>query len=123
MASLQVAKPDDAMILTDVYKGGKVVLDAIVVADVYGPNPPYKTTVPLHDDGSDPDIRKNEGTYSGYFVQFTGKGRYVVTVHVSGDEKTRLGDPWRHYYPTNVIVGGWANVIVESPGKRRSCSH
>ncbi|KAL3195119.1 hypothetical protein MRX96_045765 [Rhipicephalus microplus] len=38
-----------------------------------------------------------------------GKGRYVVTVHVSGDERTRLGDPWTHYYPTN--------VIVESPDK------
>ncbi|XP_075752135.1 calcium-activated chloride channel regulator 2-like [Rhipicephalus microplus] len=84
----------------------------MVVADVYGPNPPYKTTVRLHEGGiafTDPDLRKNDGTYSGYFVQFTGKGRYVVTVHVSGDERTRLGDPWRHYYPTN--------VIVESPDK------
>ncbi|KAL3204327.1 hypothetical protein MRX96_041253 [Rhipicephalus microplus] len=51
MISLKVAKPNEALILTDVYKGRKIVLDAMVVADVYGPNPPYKTTVRLRDDG------------------------------------------------------------------------
>ncbi|KAH8021355.1 hypothetical protein HPB51_015502 [Rhipicephalus microplus] len=53
MISLKVAKPNEALILTDVCKSRKIVLDAMVVADVYGPNPPYKTTVPLHDDGRD----------------------------------------------------------------------
>ncbi|KAL3204321.1 hypothetical protein MRX96_041247 [Rhipicephalus microplus] len=51
MTRLKVAKPNRAIILTDVFKGRKVVLDAIVVADVYGPNPPYKTVVRLQDGG------------------------------------------------------------------------
>ncbi|KAL3195120.1 hypothetical protein MRX96_045766 [Rhipicephalus microplus] len=51
MAVLQVAKPDDAVILTEINKGYKVILDARVVAEVIGPNSPHKSTVPLHDDG------------------------------------------------------------------------
>ncbi|KAL3204330.1 hypothetical protein MRX96_041255 [Rhipicephalus microplus] len=51
-----------------------------------------------------PTSEKNDGTYSNYFVQFTGKGRYVVTVHVSGDERTREGYLEIEPYPTNGIV-------------------
>ncbi|XP_075729213.1 calcium-activated chloride channel regulator 1-like [Rhipicephalus microplus] len=51
MAVLQVAKPDDAVILTEINKGYKVILDARVVAEVIGPNSPHKSTVPLYDDG------------------------------------------------------------------------
>nr|XP_054924526.1 calcium-activated chloride channel regulator 1-like isoform X2 [Dermacentor andersoni] len=93
MGSLEVGKPDEAIIYADVSKGANVVLDATVVAEVTGPNPPHKSTVPLHDDGHDPDIGANDGTYSGYFVQFTGKGRYTVAAHVSSDHRARLSVP------------------------------
>ncbi|KAH7976235.1 hypothetical protein HPB52_010311 [Rhipicephalus sanguineus] len=93
MGSLQVGKPNEAIIYANVYKGKKIVLDATVVAEVTGPNPPHKSTVPLHDDGREPDIEANDGTYSGYFVQFTGKGRYTVTAHVSSDHRARVSDP------------------------------
>lgn len=93
MGSLQVGKPNEAIIYANVYKGKKIVLDATVVAEVTGPNPPHKSTEPLHDDGRDPDIEANDGTYSGYFVQFTGKGRYTVTAHVSSDHRARVSDP------------------------------
>ncbi|KAH6933999.1 hypothetical protein HPB50_019392 [Hyalomma asiaticum] len=92
MASLEVRKPDEAIIYADVSKGKKVVLDATVVAEVNGPNPPHKSTVALLDDGKDPDIAADDGTYSGYFVQFTGKGRYTVTAHVSDDRRARVSD-------------------------------
>ncbi|XP_070396065.1 calcium-activated chloride channel regulator 2-like isoform X2 [Dermacentor albipictus] len=93
MGSLEVGKPDEAVIYADVSKGANVVLDATVVAEVTGPNPPHKSTVPLRDDGHDPDIEANDGTYSGYFVQFTGKGRYTVAAHVSSDHRARLSVP------------------------------
>lgn len=93
MSSLEVGKPDEAIIYADVNKGKKIVLDAIVVAEVTGPNEPHKSTVPLRDDGQQPDIEADDGTYSGYFVQFTGKGRYAVTAHVSSDHRARVSDP------------------------------
>ncbi|KAH6922209.1 hypothetical protein HPB50_010872 [Hyalomma asiaticum] len=93
MASIEVGKPDGAIIYADVNKGKKIVLDATVVAEVTGPNKPHKSTVPLRDNGQQPDIEADDGTYSGYFVQFTGKGRYAVTAHVSSDHRARLSDP------------------------------
>nr|XP_054924932.1 uncharacterized protein LOC129383929 [Dermacentor andersoni] len=35
-----------------------------------------------------PDILANDGWYTGYFTQFTGKGRYAVKAYVYGDNKT-----------------------------------
>ncbi|KAH8031908.1 hypothetical protein HPB51_022106 [Rhipicephalus microplus] len=93
MGSLQVGKPDEAIIYADVYKGKKIVLDATVIAEVTGPNPPHKSMAQLYDNGHDPDIEADDGTYSGYFVHFTGKGRYVVTAHVSSDHRARVSDP------------------------------
>ncbi|XP_065295249.1 calcium-activated chloride channel regulator 2-like [Dermacentor albipictus] len=93
MESPEVRKPGEAIIYADVSKGANVVLGATVVAEVTGPNPPHKSTVPLRDDGHDPDIEANDGTYSGYFVQFTGKGRYTVVAHVSSDHRARLSVP------------------------------
>ncbi|XP_072140670.1 calcium-activated chloride channel regulator 3A-1-like [Dermacentor andersoni] len=37
---------------------------------------------------SDPDVLANDGWYTGYFTQFTGKGRYAVRAYVYGDNKT-----------------------------------
>ncbi|KAL3221386.1 hypothetical protein MRX96_005117 [Rhipicephalus microplus] len=93
VASLEVGKPDEAIIYVDVNKGRKAVLDATVFAEVTGPNEPYKSTVQLRDDGRDADVQANDGTYSGYFDEFTGKGRYAVTAHVSGDNETRVSGP------------------------------
>lgn len=93
MASLEVAKPNEAIIYADVNKGRKAVLDATVVAEVTGPNQPHKSTVPLRDDGRDADVQANDGTYSGYFDKFTGKGRYAVTAHASNDNRARVSDP------------------------------
>ncbi|XP_049513415.1 calcium-activated chloride channel regulator 1-like [Dermacentor silvarum] len=96
MSSMLVDGPDQAVIFAKVTKGIKVLLDADVFATVYRPkmsNEPHLVTVPLHDDGRDPDIQADDGTYSGYFVQFTGKGRYAVTAHVSSQKRTRLADP------------------------------
>ncbi|XP_075526628.1 calcium-activated chloride channel regulator 2-like [Dermacentor variabilis] len=35
-----------------------------------------------------PDILAHDGTYSGYFTQFTGKGRYAIWAYIYGDNKT-----------------------------------
>ncbi|KAH8031912.1 hypothetical protein HPB51_022110 [Rhipicephalus microplus] len=96
MSGLLVDRPDGAVIYAVVTKGTKVVLDASVFATVYRPkklNEPHTVTIPLYDNGQDPDIKANDGTYSGYFVQFTGKGRYAVTAHVSQQKTTRLAEP------------------------------
>ncbi|XP_077496563.1 calcium-activated chloride channel regulator 3A-1-like [Amblyomma americanum] len=86
-------RPVLAKIYADVTKGSKVVLDAEVFAEVIGPIPPHKSTVRLHDDGHDPDVHRNDGTYSGYFTGFTGPGRYSVMCHVSSQNTTRLSYP------------------------------
>uniref|UniRef100_A0A6M2CHG6 Putative calcium activated chlorine channel n=1 Tax=Rhipicephalus microplus TaxID=6941 RepID=A0A6M2CHG6_RHIMP len=96
MSGLLVDRPDGAVIYAVVTKGTKVVLDAVVFATVYRPkklNESHTVTIPLYDNGQDPDIKANDGTYSGYFVQFTGKGRYAVTAHVSQQKTTRLAEP------------------------------
>ncbi|KAL1420436.1 hypothetical protein MTO96_024260 [Rhipicephalus appendiculatus] len=76
MGGMLVDRPDGAVIYAKVTKGTKIVLDAVVFANVYHP-----------------DTQANDGTYSGYFVQFTGKGRYAVTAHVSQQKTTRLAEP------------------------------
>ncbi|XP_077495680.1 calcium-activated chloride channel regulator 1-like [Amblyomma americanum] len=93
MASIEVGKVDGAIILTEVRKGKKIVLNAEVTAEVTRPKPPYKVKVTLNDVGRDPDTQPNDGTYSGYFTGFVGKGRYSVAAHVSSHNKTRLADP------------------------------
>ncbi|XP_030850209.1 calcium-activated chloride channel regulator 1-like [Strongylocentrotus purpuratus] len=42
------------------------------------------TTRTLRDDGSEPDLTPNDGTYSAYFISFTSNGRYNVKVDVIG---------------------------------------
>eukprot|EP00057_Strongylocentrotus_purpuratus_P013851 XP_011668325.1 PREDICTED: calcium-activated chloride channel regulator 4A-like [Strongylocentrotus purpuratus] len=42
------------------------------------------TPVILHDDGLEPDLTSNDGTYSAYFQSFTSNGRYNVKVDVIG---------------------------------------
>eukprot|EP00057_Strongylocentrotus_purpuratus_P015405 XP_011669879.1 PREDICTED: calcium-activated chloride channel regulator 1-like [Strongylocentrotus purpuratus] len=42
------------------------------------------TTRTLRDDGVEPDLTPNDGTYSAYFISFTSNGRYNVKVDVIG---------------------------------------
>ncbi|KAH7973525.1 hypothetical protein HPB49_002111 [Dermacentor silvarum] len=72
-----------------------------VVAYVYGDNkirhahrrPGFqqdpKLTVGTENDTEGPDIMQADGTYSGYFTRFSGKGTYSVVAYVYGDNKIR----------------------------------
>lgn len=93
LGSMLVGQPDEAVVYATVTKGSRVLLDAVVYAVVTGPNQPYKTRFRLYDNGEVPDTQADDGTYSGYFSNFTGKGRYAVTAQVTNQNTTRLGDP------------------------------
>ncbi|KAK8761973.1 hypothetical protein V5799_026760, partial [Amblyomma americanum] len=40
----------------------------------------------------DADNQENDGVYSGFFVDFIGKGRYTVMVEVSNQKSTRVSN-------------------------------
>ncbi|XP_070377007.1 calcium-activated chloride channel regulator 1-like isoform X3 [Dermacentor albipictus] len=82
-----VSKPEDAIIFVDLGKAGHVVLDADVMAVVRNPQR-LSCPVRLLDNGEGPDIMQDDGSYSGYFTQFTGKGRYAIMAYVYGNNKT-----------------------------------
>ncbi|XP_070376951.1 calcium-activated chloride channel regulator 1-like isoform X1 [Dermacentor albipictus] len=82
-----VHAPDQAIIDVSVSKGGKAVIGAKVIAVVV--NTQGHWCLPQFDSGVDPDARVIDGTYSGYFTQFTGAGRYSVFAYIYGDSKTR----------------------------------
>jgi len=80
-------------VVAQVTQGTKPVIGAKVVAEVERPadthqNPYPPMVLQLEDKGSGADKIKNDGTYSRYFAQFTGKGRYSVKCQVEGDETT-----------------------------------
>ncbi|XP_054924904.1 calcium-activated chloride channel regulator 1-like [Dermacentor andersoni] len=92
LASCEVPKrpvraPDEAIIDVSVSKGGKAVIGAKVIAVVV--NTQGHWCLPLFDSGLDPDGRDIDGTYSRYFTQFTGAGRYSVFAYIYGDSETR----------------------------------
>ncbi|KAK8785924.1 hypothetical protein V5799_007711, partial [Amblyomma americanum] len=90
-----VNKFDESVILAEIKKGKKVVLDAVVLATVHRPEKnPQAITIALHDDGLDPDVQENDGVYSEYFIDFIGKGIYPVKVEVSNQNATRLDYPF-----------------------------
>ncbi|XP_070377011.1 calcium-activated chloride channel regulator 1-like isoform X2 [Dermacentor albipictus] len=82
-----VWQPEDAVIYAAVGKGGQIVLDATVTAVVLNTEG-LSCPVRLRDNGIAPDTSANDGWYTGYFTQFTGKGRYAVRAYVYGDNKT-----------------------------------
>ncbi|XP_070377000.1 calcium-activated chloride channel regulator 1-like isoform X2 [Dermacentor albipictus] len=88
MSETVFSQPEDAVILVDVRKGINVVLAANVTAVVRNTQG-LSCPVRLYDDGEDPDVMAQDGTYSGYFTQFTGGGRYPVNAYIYGDNKTR----------------------------------
>ncbi|XP_077497514.1 calcium-activated chloride channel regulator 1-like [Amblyomma americanum] len=90
MWKLVVNKYYEAIVSAKVTKGTKPVLDAVVLARVYRPEKdPQPIKFPLHDDGGVADDQENDGEYSGFFVDFIGKGRYTVMVEVSSQKSTR----------------------------------
>ncbi|KAH8031911.1 hypothetical protein HPB51_022109 [Rhipicephalus microplus] len=93
MADMLVDRPDAAIVYAKVRKGKKVVVGASVLAEVYGPTQQPASTLFLHDDGREPDNHAGDGTYSGYFTDFTGQGRYTVTAGVSYQYGTRVAYP------------------------------
>ncbi|XP_077494293.1 calcium-activated chloride channel regulator 3A-1-like [Amblyomma americanum] len=89
----EVKKYYQAVVSAKVTKGTKSVLDAVVLAIVYRPEKdPQPIKFPLHDDGGDADNQENDGVYSGFFVDFIGKGRYTVMVEVSNQKSTRVSN-------------------------------
>ncbi|XP_049513416.1 calcium-activated chloride channel regulator 1-like [Dermacentor silvarum] len=93
MANMLVDRPDAAVVYAKISRGNKVALGASVFADVRGPKAGRESMLQLHDDGREPDNHAGDGTYSGYFTKFTGKGRYTVTAHVLHQNGTRLAYP------------------------------
>jgi len=80
-------------VVGQVTQGTKPVIGANVIAEVERPMDADGNSYPpmvlnLADNGSGADKIKNDGTYSRYFAQFTGKGRYSVKCQVAGDENT-----------------------------------
>ncbi|KAH7973766.1 hypothetical protein HPB49_005009 [Dermacentor silvarum] len=113
MSETELSKPRDAVINVHVSKGVNVVLDASVTAVVRN-TAGLSCPVRLYDDGygtlipnfADPDLMAQDGMYSGYFTQFTGRGRYSVVTYVYGDEKTTLAYREPGFPPdVNIIAG------------------
>uniref|UniRef100_A0A8D0GNN3 Uncharacterized protein n=1 Tax=Sphenodon punctatus TaxID=8508 RepID=A0A8D0GNN3_SPHPU len=83
--------PSPMVIYAEVSQGFLPVLGANVIATVE-PQSGQATDVTLLDNGADPDITKNDGIYSRYFISFNGNGRYNLKVRVEGRNTTsRLG--------------------------------
>ena len=80
-------------VVGEVKQGTKPVVGARVVAEVERPpdsqgNPYPAIELVLQDEGSGADKIKNDGVYSKYFSQYTGRGRYSVKCKVLGDQNT-----------------------------------
>lgn len=73
-------------------KGAYPVQHAKVLATIDGPEG-LNIELDLYDDGKgDPDITQNDGIYSRYFTNFTGKGEYTVKVTATNyGQLTRIG--------------------------------
>merc|ERR1712172_122250 len=82
-------------VVAEVSQGSAPVVGARVEAVVERPmdsdnNPQAPIQLELLDNGGGADKIRNDGTYSRYFTQYTGKGRYSVKCQVSGDSDTGI---------------------------------
>merc|ERR1711971_216439 len=80
-------------VVAEVSQGSAPVVGARVEAVVERPmdsnnNPQAPIQLELLDNGGGADKIRNDGTYSRYFTQYTGKGRYSVKCQVTGNEDT-----------------------------------
>ncbi|XP_077986711.1 calcium-activated chloride channel regulator 1-like [Glandiceps talaboti] len=85
--------PPMAIIYADVYQGYSAVLGANVIATVERPSPHGVVDVQLFDTGTGADIKKNDGVYSGYFVDFIESScstecRYSIQVNADNEDDT-----------------------------------
>ena len=60
--------------------GSESIIGANVQAEITPPGGPV-VTIQLSDNGQGADVFPLDGTYSGYFTQYSGNGRYVVRVY------------------------------------------
>merc|ERR1719239_1787753 len=80
-------------VVAEVSQGSKPVVGAKVEAVVERPmdsnnKPQVPIEMDLLDNGGGADKIRNDGTYSRYFTQYTGKGRYSVKCQVTGNKDT-----------------------------------
>ncbi|XP_078615888.1 calcium-activated chloride channel regulator 4A-like isoform X2 [Branchiostoma floridae x Branchiostoma japonicum] len=79
--------PPKAVVYAEVTQGLSPIVGAHVMATVQGPdNQQNSYILQLRDDGAGADLTRNDGTYSAYFTQFTGVGRYSVSAAVTNPD-------------------------------------
>ncbi|XP_056379196.1 calcium-activated chloride channel regulator 1-like [Hyla sarda] len=106
--------PNPMVIYASVSQGLMPVTGAKVTAIIEPVTGPI-VTLELMDNGAGPDIIKNDGVYSKYFIQFSANGRYSLKVRVENNikGKSRLALPKnRALYVPGFIVNG---TIVMNP--------
>jgi len=87
--------------------GPEAVVDATVIASIYPPNSDTSISdVILKDNGSTPDLEKNDGVYSGYFTDYKKDGNYIVSVKVTNPDQIARLD-----------TGGSLEAGIDSSGK------
>ncbi|XP_018411396.1 PREDICTED: epithelial chloride channel protein-like [Nanorana parkeri] len=85
--------PKPMVVYASVSQGFVPIINAKVTA-IIEPTTGAPFLLDLLDNGSGPDIVKNDGIYSRYLTAFTVNGRYSLKVHVeSRDKKARLALP------------------------------
>ncbi|XP_071483581.1 calcium-activated chloride channel regulator 1-like [Diadema antillarum] len=106
-----VSPPEKQVLYVMVFRGSAPVIEADVTATVTlnslagGVG---KTVLRPLDNGAEPDSRMNDGTYSAYFTEFSGLGRYGVEIEVEAKDGTRVlvGVTTGAPAPANPAVGG-----------------
>ncbi|XP_071492562.1 calcium-activated chloride channel regulator 1-like [Diadema antillarum] len=106
-----VSPPEKQVLYVMVFRGSAPVIEADVTATVTlnslagGVG---KTVLRPLDNGAEPDSRMNDGTYSAYFTEFSGSGRYGVEIKVEAKDGTRVlvGVTTGAPAPANPAVGG-----------------
>ncbi|XP_068095968.1 calcium-activated chloride channel regulator 4A-like isoform X2 [Hyperolius riggenbachi] len=108
--------PNPMVIYASVSQGLIPVVGAKVTA-IIEPVSGAVVTLELLDNGAGPDIIKNDGIYSRYFMQFSVNGRYGLKVRVEGNKsKVRLVAPKnRALYIPGFISNGTISMNPPRP--------
>ncbi|KAL1431941.1 hypothetical protein MTO96_013734 [Rhipicephalus appendiculatus] len=101
-----------AVVLATLTKGQCPVVHANVKGLAFFQNSSTGEEFLLHDSGLGEDVHANDGTYTGQFTKFRGKGRYTIVIKVSNKSQTEFLD-----WATNNVP----EQIVRS--SRRTCIH
>nr|XP_054923964.1 calcium-activated chloride channel regulator 1-like [Dermacentor andersoni] len=73
-----------AIVIVDVTKGKKIVVNATVTAEITDLDG-ATTTLRPRDDGQEPDVYADDGKYTDYYNNIKESGRYILKAYVSGD--------------------------------------